>query len=328
MLKSGRHRLTNGESSRLAAAGNGEWLWGEGMAEVPASCAVEAEAVTLLAEDRYPLSAHWWCDRKRAVCDIRGVVVINPATAVRADYYHRYARFLAESGFAVLTYNYRGIGRSRRGSLRSCKSISHGDWGRLDCEAALTHARAMAPDASLYVVAHSIGGMLLGLAPGNYAVKRCISVGAQYGYWRDYARSKRLSMWLRWHFLMPVVTAVFGYCPAKAMGWHEDLPASAAFEWAFRSADLASTWGWSRMPIQNFENMAGEILALELSDDAFGTPVAIDRLLAYFKNSRNRKKEIAPASLDSEAIGHFGFFNDRFRSTLWSESLQWLCEEW
>lgn len=291
------------------------------------SSAVEATPVMLLAADRYPLSAHWWRDRNRSICESSGVVVINPATAVRADYYHRYARFLAENGFEVLTYDYRGIGQSRRGNLRRWKCISNSDWGQLDCEAALRWASERFSQSPLYLVAHSIGGMLLGFAPSNNVVKRCITVGAQYGYWRDYAGRERLSMWLRWHVLMPGLTAVFGYCPARAMGWHEDLPATAAFEWAFRRARLISTWGAKRMPLENFDRLTGEILAIEISDDVFGTPVAIDRLLAYFKNRRNRKKRISPASVGCEDIGHFGFFNDRFRSTLWQESLSWFSDE-
>jgi predicted alpha/beta hydrolase len=289
---------------------------------------VEMAPVTLLAADRYPLSAHWWHDRNRSIGESSGVVVINPATAVRADYYHRYARFLAENGYVVLTYDYRGIGRSRQGNLQRWKSISNSDWGQLDCEAALTYARETLPQSPLYVVAHSIGGMLLGFAPSNHTVKRCIMVGAQYGYWRDYARAERLSMLLRWHVLMPIITAIFGYCPAKVMGWHEDLPAAAAFEWAFRSGCLISTWGAQRMPLHHFDYMTGEILAVEICDDAFGTPVAIDRLLTYFKCSRNRKKAIQPASVGCEHIGHFGFFHDRFRSTLWQESLCWLADTW
>lgn len=289
---------------------------------------VTTTPITLCAPDRHPLSAHWWRDDGRAVGEYAGVVVINPATAVRADYYHRYARFLAENGFVVLTYDYRGIGASRRGSLRKWKSISNADWGGLDFEAALALCHQIYLDLPLYAVAHSIGGMLVGFAPSNRFIQRCISVGAQYGYWPDYAWSDRFSMWLRWHVIMPLLTLIFGYCPAKALGWHEDLPAAAAFEWAFRRKQLTSTWGARRMPIQNFDGMTGDILALEVADDAFGTPMAVERLLAYFRNSRQRRKVLSLESVNCESIGHFGFFHERFRSTLWKQSLDWLSEAW
>ncbi len=55
-----------------------------------------------------------------------GSVIINPATGVAARYYHYYARFLAEHGFDVLTYDYRGIGLSRPERLRAAAAIAGG----------------------------------------------------------------------------------------------------------------------------------------------------------------------------------------------------------
>ena len=286
---------------------------------------VQASPVTLIAADGYGLAAHHWT---HAALPIRAVVVINPATAVKASYYHRYARFLAINGMSVLTYDYRGIGASRRGSLREFKNISKLDWGRLDCDAALQWARDNHIDMPVHVVAHSIGGLLVGLARNNTCVERCVTVGAQYAYWRDYERGKRLFMWLRWHLLMPALTALFGYFPAKALGWHEDLPAAVAYEWAFRPARLEESYlgmsGSGPDALAHFAGMTGDILAIGMTDDPFGTQAALDRLLAYFTNSRRVHVRISPESIGEKNIGHFAFFHDRFKATLWRQSLDWL----
>jgi len=156
-------------------------------------------------------------------------------------------------------------------------------------------------------------------------------VGAQYAYWRDYERSKRLPMWLRWHILMPVLTTLFGYFPAKALGWHEDLPAAAAYEWAFRPARLEESYpGASELEpdvLAHFAGMTGDILAIGMTDDPFGTQAAVDRLLAYFINSRRVHVRLSPESIGEESIGHFAFFHDRFKTTLWQQSLDWLISE-
>ena len=288
---------------------------------------IVSEPVTLVAEDGYPLAAHAWCPDDavaREAC--RGVVVINPATAVKASYYHRYARYLAGQGFRVLTYDYRGIGASRQGSLRDWKHITKMDWGRFDCEAALAWSTQQHADLPLYVVAHSIGGMTVGLAPSNHHIVRCLTVGAQFAYWPDYASASRLSMWLRWHLTMPVLTAVLGYFPAKAMGWHEDLPAGAAYEWAFRGKQLDAKRGALAETLSHFRGMRGEILAIDISDDPFGTPEAVERLLAYFENSRRYRQTITPASTGEASIGHFAYFHEKFRDTLWRDSVRWLCD--
>ncbi|OIR01090.1 alpha/beta hydrolase family protein [mine drainage metagenome] len=286
---------------------------------------VQVSPVTLIAADGCRLAARHWTHTTLAT---RAVVVINPATAVKASYYHRYAQFLAMNGMSALTYDYRGIGESRRGSLRQIKKVSKLDWGRLDCDAALQWARNNCIDVPVHVVAHSIGGLLIGLAKNNTCVERCVTVGAQYAYWRDYERSKRLSMWLRWHLLMPVLTTLFGYFPAKALGWHEDLPAAAAYEWAFRPARLEESYpGASEFEpdaLSHFAGMTGDILAIGMTDDPFATQAAVDRLLAYFVNSRRVHVRLSPESIGEESIGHFAFFHDRFKATLWQQSLDWL----
>lgn len=278
------------------------------------------QAIELVAADGYRLAAHLW----PAAGEASAVVVINPATAVKAEYYHRYAAFLAAQGLAALTYDYRGIGASRRGSLRCERHITKLDWGRYDCDAALRQARRAFPGRPLYLVGHSIGGLLLGLAPSAGMVERALTVGAQYAYWRDYGPGKPL-MWLRWHLLMPLLTAVCGYFPGRRLGWHEDLPAGAACEWAFRPATLEEAYrSHGEAVLRHFAEMRGELLAIGLDDDPFGTPAALERLLAYYRNARRRHVRIAPASVGSPAIGHFAWFNSRFRDTLWQESVDWL----
>lgn len=282
-----------------------------------------AQALELVAADGYRLAAHLW----PAAGEAEAVVVINPATAVKAEYYHRYAAFLAGHGMAALTYDYRGIGASRHGSLRRWKHITKLDWGRYDCDAALRQAQRTFPGRPLYLVGHSIGGLLLGLAPSAGSVSRALTVGAQYAYWRDYGSGKPL-MWLRWHLLMPLLTAACGYFPARRLGWHEDLPAGAAWEWARRPASLEDAYRhWQRPgddPLRHFAAMCGDLPAIGLEDDPFGTPAALDRLLAYYRNARRQHVRIAPASIGVESIGHFGYFNSRFRDTLWHESVAWL----
>lgn len=280
---------------------------------------------TLVAVDGRELSAHHWPAHDGRP---EAVVVVNPATAVKADYYHRFARYLAEQGMAVLTYDYRGIGASRQGSLRSQRHIAKLDWGRYDCDAALCWAKNTYGDIPTHVVAHSIGGLMVGLAPHGRHVVRTLSVGSQYAYWPDYAATGRLKMWLRWHLLMPLLTAIFGYFPAKRLGWHEDLPAAAAYEWAFRPATLARAYRRHGRhgvdPLAHFRFIQGEMLAIGLSDDPFGTPAALERLLQYYRCARRIRIELTPASVGADAIGHFAFSHERFRNTLWQIAVDWL----
>lgn len=75
------------------------------------------EILTIPARDGYRLTATLY----RSHPDADKAVLSNFATGMRRSYYHKFASFLAESGFAALTFDYRGIGNSRSQSL-------HGFW--------------------------------------------------------------------------------------------------------------------------------------------------------------------------------------------------------
>ena len=261
------------------------------------------------------------------------VVIINCATGVKASYYCRYARFLAEHGYLAITYDYRGIGASRPISLRKLNATKM-DWGSKDFEGILQWVMRDFPDATIAVVGHSIGGVVPGFSPSNARINSMITVGAQFAYWKDYAQHARLSMLLKWHILMPALTMIVGYFPGRWLGWLEDLPAGVAFEWACRKATLESVTipvlsqgndaNVRHGVVQSFAKITCPILAYSIADDSFGTPAAILRLLNYYRHSDRTHVMVTPDEFHLSEIGHFAFFHDRFSRNLWPESLIWL----
>lgn len=276
-----------------------------------------------------------------------GSVVINAATGVLARYYHPYARFLAASGFDVLTYDYRGIGQSRPASLRG-SGYRWRDWGEQDFDAALRFMlnrravpgrsarqgtdgratdRANAGNAGpLLVVGHSIGGFLPGLSPNAGRIDRMLTMGAQYAYWRDYAPEQRQKLFLKWHVAMPLLTAVFGYFPGKRLGWLEDLPAGVAHEWSFRRARMERNHppAARQSVLDRFDAVKAPILAIAMADDELGTLPAIRRTLAYYRHAPVTTVRLSPADFGFDSIGHFGLFHDRHADGFWRETLAWL----
>jgi predicted alpha/beta hydrolase len=283
-----------------------------------------ATSVQIACEDGICLSGHLWSTPGPSA----GLVIINPATGVRADYYHRYARFLTDHGFSALTYDYRGIGASRPASLRGC-GYKWRDWGMLDFAAALAFAQRAAPGTKLLCVGHSIGGYLAGLAPNAASLTRLLTVGAQYAFWPDYAAHKRLGLVAKWHIAMPALTALCGYFPGKKLGWLEDLPKGVAYEWSFRGALMEHTHPpHERLEIlHRFSAVTAPILAITLSDDEFATLPAIKRTLAYYTGASKSAVMLHPADFGHEKIGHFGLFHARHKSDFWPATLKWLQGE-
>lgn len=297
------------------------------MGDAQSAAAIAPEPFACAAADGVPIRGFAWRGAASGQA-LRPVVVINPATSVRCRYYARFAGFLAAHGFDAVTYDYRGIGESRPGRLRGFAG-SWFDWGRLDCDAVLRHVAREFPGQPIDLVAHSIGGVLLGLAPSAARLRRVVTVGAQYAYWRDYAARARLGMLAKWHVAMPLLTLALGYFPGRRLGWLEDTPRGVVRDWVLSRARLEDRWprrsGEEDALRRAFQRVTAPILAISVTDDPFGTVAAVERTLAYFTGSPRTHLRIAPGDIGVPAIGHFDFFNSRFAASLWTLPLAFLA---
>ena len=298
--------------------------------------ALTATAIELSADDGHALAGHLWRHAQRAT-QPRPVVIINAATSVRCQYYARFAQYLFNAGADVVIYDYRGIGVSRAGSIKSSRA-GWLDWGERDFEAILQYATTAFPSQPIHVVGHSVGGVLIGLAPSNHRISRVFTMGAQHAYWPDYMARKRFGMWLKWHCVMPAVTRVMGYFPGKRLGWLEDTPAGVVRDWAVKRANFLDTYrqpgGSSRLSgaqcdalAARFTALTAPILALSVSDDPYGTTPAIERLLKLYAAAPRWHLRVTPKALNTSDIGHFAFFHTRFETQLWPIARQWLLDE-
>lgn len=287
-----------------------------------ATSSPEPEAVCIRCDDGLHIAGHYW---KSATTRADALAIIAAATGVRAHYYHRYARFLARHGFDVVTFDYRGIGASRPDRLRGC-SYRWSDWGTLDFEAVIKFAIGRASHLPLVVIGHSIGGFLPGLAGSASCISRMLTIGAQHAWWRDYAPERRLTLFIKWHIVMPLLTGVCGYFPGSVLGWIEDLPAGVANEWSFRRSryELGAPPEAREAIIEGFAKVCAPVLAVCIADDDLAPRVAIERGLSHYPSARSEIATVSPEELGVEGIGHAGIFHSRFETSFWLDSLLWL----
>lgn len=294
----------------------------------------EPQPFTTDAADGYPIRGFIWRHVTREAGGVpRPVVIVNAATSVRCRYYFRFAAWLHRHGYDAIVYDYRGIGESRPADLARLRATWL-DWGEQDFEAVLRYVRETCPGQPVDVVAHSIGGFVVGLAASNARIRRVFTVGAQYAHWRDYALRSQPAMIWKWHVVMPVLSALCGYFPARRLGWMEDTPRGVALSWSRSARRFEDTY--RRFPIarpreqrdalvRRFAALRAPLLAVSTTDDEFGTVPAIERLLRYFVRSRAVHLRIAPADIGVARIGHFAFFHRRFEASLWPVALHWLA---
>ena len=278
----------------------------------------EPEILELTARDGWRLGAAIF----RPAAQASRAAVVMPATGVPQEYYAKFAAYLAARGFTVLTFDYRGIGRSHPQHVRKIRARMR-DWALLDAAAALDFLESIAPRHGILVIGHSFGGQALGLLPRHERIRAGLVVGAQSGYWRHWPLHGRAWMWPATHVMLPAVSHLFGYFPGARLGFGEDLPAGVAIEWAL----------WCRHPrylvgalgVEDaYARFAAPILAYAISDDAFAPLAAVKALLELYPGARSELRQVTPREVGARRIGHFGFFREQFRDTLWREAADWL----
>lgn len=253
--------------------------------------------------------------------------MLHPGAGIDQLRYRYFAHFLADAGVPTLTYDYRGIGASRPGSLRGFDATME-DWAEHDSAAAIGWLRERFPTAEMVGVAHSIGSLLQGGAPNAREQALVVMIGAHTGYYGDYRMPYRLPMAAMWHAFMPALAQVFGYFPGRALRLGEDMPRGVALQWAGRrSADLRTGPGETghERRLRLLDHCAGlgyPVRMVLASDDAFATPASVGRLLAYYPGVRVLERlVVTPEEAGVERLGHFGFFRRRPGAVLWPRLL-------
>jgi predicted alpha/beta hydrolase len=263
----------------------------------------------------------------------RALLLIVSGTGILQRFYRKFALFAARRNFIVLTFDCRGVGRSRPKSLKGFNAKLR-DWGQFDISGAIEYLHNHRPELPLYVLGHSMGGQQLGLAPNHQLVSGAILVASSTGYWRGLARPYAYFAAVMWFFYLPVATRLFGYAPAKRFGQGEDLPTGVALEWsrwcknpAYMSA-FFETGHDLKSQINAFRSFHADVCfpirALAFTDDEIATESTVPALLNYYKNAPLDVRWISPESIGEKAIGHHGFFKKIGEIYFWKESLDWL----
>ncbi len=269
------------------------------LADLPAG-----EEVRILADDGVSLAATLW-DPAATTRARHRVVVMASATGVLRGYYATFAAWLSTRGFAVVTFDYRGMGDSAGASSAPAMH----DWGERDLAAVLAWAATEHGDGThAAIVGHSVGGQLVGLLPDPGRVSALVTIGSQSGDYRLWPLPARLAMALVWYGVVPGVTHAVGYLPG-ALGIGEDLPAGVALEWARwcrTPGYLVGDDGDSRRA--GFAKLDAPVLAFGFDDDIYAPRAAIDALLALYLRAPIERRQLGRTA---GRFGHFGFFRKR-----------------
>ncbi|HEY0651839.1 MAG TPA: alpha/beta fold hydrolase [Chryseosolibacter sp.] len=247
----------------------------------------------------------------------KNAFLIGCAMGVTQKYYHHLAEYLSESGYTVLTFDYRGTGDSAPARLRGYR-INLFDWAD-DIRYALEYLKTKNPDDEIIFLGHSIASQLFGFVDGKNLASRAIFLASSTGYWAD---GIGLSKWKNLFLLsvvMPFSNAVWGYTNAKFFKQGENYPKGPSLQWRrwclhpnyFAIENLRS--------LKPFAEFSGPIRSYYFTDDPIANEATAKKLLAAYTNSNTVLIKKKPSDYQQASIGHTGFLSRKFRSSFWQE---------
>lgn len=291
---------------------------------------VRQQAAALRCSDGRLLAATWFEPPLGEA--IAAVAVIGAATAVPAGYYRHFAEWLARRGYAVLTFDYRGIAASGA-ALRPGEDVRLRDWARFDMGAALHAAdrrrrleqHRQGRELGLLWVGHSLGGNAVGLVPGfEDQVDAVLGVAAQVAYLGHWSGWARAQAWVFFHVMLPLLVRVVGYAPGWVLGPRaQNLPPGAALEWAAWGRTPGFLFGDASLDRERaYHRFNGPVHLWSIADDhLFGPAAAVDALAQEFRAAQVERRAVAPGDLDVARIEHFGPFRRELGARLWPQLL-------
>lgn len=254
----------------------------------------------------------------------RAAVIIPSAMGVAQKFYTQFAQWLANQGYHVTTFDYRGIGFSAPHTLRGFP-VNIVDWARQDCAAVIDRVRSDVPNVPLHWIGHSLGGQLIGLIPNRDRIDRVVTVATGTGYWLENTWRTKSMVWWLWFFLVPLALRTAGYFPGKRLRKVGDLPFGVMQQWRRWCLNREYVVGAEGEGVRaDYASVRTPMLSLSFTDDEMMSAKGIKSLHGLYSNAPVEYRRIAPREIGVRHIGHFGFFRPQFEQTLWPLVPEWL----
>lgn len=246
----------------------------------------------------------------------RGAVLIVPAMGVPQSFYAPFATWLTEQGFHAATFDYRGMGRSRHGSLREVDADIV-TWAEQDTAAVLHELRVRAPGLPITWVGHSLGGQIVPFVRDRAGVEKIVTVATGSGYWRENAPQLKRKVWIFWWLAAPVLTPMFGYFPGKKLGMVGDLPRGVIRQWRKWCLQPEYAVGDGEETRALFASVTTPITSFGFTDDDMMSEANVASIHGFYTGAPRTMRRLSPDEIGVPKVGHFGFFRTELRGPLW-----------
>lgn len=272
------------------------------------------QEIILTTSDKVPLSIKIFEPQNPA----GKLLLINSATGVKQQVYFSFAKYFAENGFTVITYDYRGVGESKPKIMKDFKATMR-NWGTEDFKTVTNFIKEKYPDELKFCVGHSVGALILGMNEDANIFEKFVFVTTQDAYVGNLKWNVALFALFGFAIAVPLTTALFGYFPAHRFGLGESLPKGVAFDWQTLILNKKSTSRLYEKTDKDFsKNLTQETMIIHAEDDHWVTQKGMDNLMKnVYPNLNKTFREIKISESEKGEIGHVNFFRG-YNKNLWN----------
>jgi len=271
------------------------------------------EKLILRTEDHANVVAHLFMPVKSN----QKILLINSATGVKQQVYFSFARYFAEQGFVVITYDYRGIGLSKPDQMKGFEA-SMRIWGTQDYKALTKYIRIRFSDYHKYCLGHSVGALILGMNEDSEIFEELVFVGTQNAFVGNLKFRTKIEAYLGFGIVQPITTQLLGYFPAQWFGLGESLPKNCANDWRSLILNRKSTNGLLEKINDYSKELTQKVFVIRAEDDVWLTEKGVRSLLNdTYPNLKPTYRLIKTSESEKKEIGHINFFRS-YNSKLWS----------
>ena len=282
---------------------------------------MEELKVKIKCQDNFELSGRLFRPE-----NIKSSVMIAPATGIKKEFYSAFALFLAENGFATLTFDNRGIGESKGNSINS-SNASLTNWGKLDMTAVLEYLKNEVPNTDYHLIGHSAGGQLVGLMKNAKEIRSMFNFGSSSGslHYSKYPFRLKSSFWL--NVYIPLSNLIFGHTKSQWVGMGEPLPKSVGREWT----KWCNGKGYVKVDLDTkikehlYNDLNLNSLWVHAKDDKIANYENVKDMIRVHPKIQSKILTLSPEEYGFKDIGHMKFFSKN-RKDLWSLATKWLNE--
>ncbi len=272
----------------------------------------------LKTSDNYSIAVHLFEPQKSN----GKILVINAATGVKQQVYFSFAKYFAENGFTVITYDYRGIGLSKPEKMRGFKA-SMRTWGTQDFKTITDFVKENYSEYQKFCLGHSVGALILGMNEDSQIFEKFIFVGTQDAYIGHLPKKVAITATFGFGLAVPFTSHLLGYFPANWFGLGESLPKGSALDWRTLILNRKSTGKlFAKIEDDYSKKLHQDTLVIYAEDDPWVKMKGMESLMNKgYSNLKKRYHEVKVSESEKGEIGHINFFRS-YNRNLWKIVLE------